>query len=82
MKDEGEDHEDHQDVHFEVELEVDEVGQNDEIYYLVLELFGDFLSECLRTTSSPSMLFLKNTQTKHRYPTMAKLRIMLYRMKT
>lgn len=36
MQDEGENHEDDQHVHLEVELEIDHVGQNDEVDYLVL----------------------------------------------
>ena len=66
MEDEGEGHEDHKDVHFEIEFEIDDVCQDDEVKYFVLQLICYFLARETHTSTSPSMVWWKKRKVKMR----------------
>ena len=62
VENEREHHEDYHGVHLEVELQLYQVGQNDQINDLVLKFVGNFLLEGQSTMISPSMVETKKSQ--------------------
>ena len=77
-----EDYKGNEQVHFEVEFQVNYVCQNDKIQNLTLQFIGNFLHRAVLTITSPYIVFTKKTLLKKRQSIMAMLRIMLYKMNT
>jgi hypothetical protein len=61
-----EDYKGNEQVHFEVEFQVNYVCQNDKIQNLTLQFIGNFLHRAVLTITSPYIVFTKKTLLKKR----------------
>ena len=77
MKYEGKSDKDNQDVHLEIEFELDDVSQDYEVEQFILQFISYFLDKIQLTDTSPSFVYSKKMKVKILYKRMAKLSIIL-----